>query len=122
MAGFLTKDLHAGQLLAAIRRAAYGESLFDEKQFERANRWREAVGKPWATLSDREKELLCWLAEGLDNEQVASKLGIEAKTVENYTWRILRKLPVNTRSEAIVWVIKDIPEDWRENCRKLEEG
>ncbi|MFZ6026212.1 MAG: response regulator [Chloroflexota bacterium] len=118
VAGFLTKDLHAEQLVAAIRQAARGESLFNEEQFERAARWQQEVGIPWASLSQREKNVLCWLAEGLSNEQIAETLKIAPKTIENYLWRILHKLPVDSRSEAIAWVLKNIPEAWREEYRQ----
>lgn len=119
VAGFLTKDLHAEQLITAIRQATRGESLFSEEQFERAARWQREIGSPWMALSEREKSVLCWLAEGLSNDQVAQHVGVEPKTVENYTWRILRKLPVSSRNEAIVWVMKNIPESWQEDYRKL---
>jgi NarL family two-component system response regulator LiaR len=55
VAGYLDKKLRAGQLVSAIRRAAYGEFLFDKAQLERARRWREDVSRKWESLSDRSR-------------------------------------------------------------------
>lgn len=118
VAGFLTKRVHPEQLINAIRRAAQGESLFSEEQFESAARWKEKVGAAWSSLSEREKMVLCLLAEGMDNGQIATKLCVGLKGVKNYVWRILNKLHLHTRSEAIVWTIENIPEAWRDAYRK----
>jgi len=73
-AGYLDKKLKAGQLISAIRRAAHGEILFDEEQIQRALRWREEVKGKWESLSDREREALQMLTEGVENKEIAESL------------------------------------------------
>lgn len=101
--GYLDKKLRAGQLISAIRRAARGEFLFDKKQLERARRWREEVGQKWESLSDREREALQMLTEGMDNKTIANSLNVTINTVEKHLANIYRKLGVTRRSEAIHW-------------------
>jgi DNA-binding CsgD family transcriptional regulator len=52
-------------------------------------------------LSKREKDVLICLAQGLDDRQTAEKLGIAAPTVKNHIHRILRKLHVKSRTQAV---------------------
>ncbi len=102
-AGYLDKKLKAGQLISAIRRAAHGEILFDEEQIQRALRWREEVKGKWESLSDREREALQMLTEGVENKEIAESLDITINTVEKHLANIYRKLNVTSRAEAIVW-------------------
>ena len=55
-----------------------------------------------AELSEREVEVLEHLARGLDNAQIAARLGMAEKTVRNYVSRIFDKIEVESRSQAIV--------------------
>ena len=102
-AGYLEKDARAEQLIAAIRRAASGENLFDEQQKKRAQSWREEVEKKWNRLSVREKQVLRRLADGQSNKDIASGLGITTKTVDKHLEKIYEKLGVTSRAEAILW-------------------
>ncbi len=54
------------------------------------------------TLSQRQRELLEWLAQGLDNAQIAARAGLSDKTVRNQVSAILDKLQVESRAQAIV--------------------
>lgn len=76
-------------------------------------RWRDAVhrflGRSVAvhqgvfnTLSARQRELLEWLAQGLDNAQIAARAGLSDKTVRNQISAILDKLQLESRAQAIV--------------------
>jgi DNA-binding CsgD family transcriptional regulator len=77
-------------------------------------RWRDEVEaflarphasqSPVATLTPRERDLLALVAEGLDNAQIAARLGISGKTVRNHVTSIYAKLGVETRAQAIVLV------------------
>lgn len=53
-------------------------------------------------LTPRETEILNYIAQGLLNKQIASQLGISEQTIKKYLTSILRKLNVNTRTEAAV--------------------
>jgi len=103
VAGYLDKKLRVGQLIAAIRRAARGEFIFDKEQLERARRWREDVSRKWESLSARERQVLQLLTEGGENKAIATTLGITVKTVGKHLENIYRKLDVSSRAEAIHW-------------------
>lgn len=105
-AGYLDKKLRAAQLISAIRRAARGEILFDKKQLERARRWRQEVSQKWESLSDREREVLQMLTEGVENKAIAASLGIAVNTVEKHLENIYKKLGVASRTEAIHWWVE----------------
>ena len=61
-----------------------------------------AAGGPFGSLTAREAELVELIAQGLDNAQVAARLGLSEKTVRNHITRIFDKLGVENRSQAIV--------------------
>jgi DNA-binding NarL/FixJ family response regulator len=103
-AGYMSKDASAEGLVAAIRRAAHGEILFDLEQFTRARQWREAVSDRWNNLTDREREVLKLMADGLDNKEIAEALFISVKTTAFHVTNILDKIGVDSRQKAIAWV------------------
>lgn len=106
VAGYLDKKLRAGQLIAAIRRAAHGEFIFDKEQLERARRWREDVSKKWESLSFREREVLQMLTEGAENKTISNALEISVNTVEKHLQNIYKKLDVKSRTEAAHWWVE----------------
>ncbi len=72
-------------------------------QWARAFQWQQTVGARWKRLTEREREVLRLLMQGLDNQAIAQRLGITPRTVECHVTRILDKLDVCSRQEAIVW-------------------
>jgi NarL family two-component system response regulator LiaR len=106
-AGYLDKKLRAGQLISAIRRAARGEFLFDKSQLERARRWREETCQRWEHLSDRERQVLHMLTEGMNNQAIGASLGIKINTVEKHLENVYKKLAVTSRAEAIHWWVEN---------------
>jgi DNA-binding NarL/FixJ family response regulator len=84
---YLVKPVDPDELLARIRRL-----------LERAGSWNKPVT---SDLSDREVEVLQLVAEGWPPAQVASKLVISPKTVSSHVQRILTKLGVHTRAQAV---------------------
>ena len=109
-AGLLDKNEPAEALIAAIRRAAGGEILFDEIQLSRARRWREDAGRKWDSLTERERDVLRLLAEGLNNDAIAEKLAFSPKTAAFHVANILKKLEVESRLEAAAWLHRNFPE------------
>ena len=105
-AGYLDKKIRSNDMLAAIRRAARGEYLFDKEQIKRANHWREEISKKWESLSTREREVLQLLTEGDDNQKIAVLLGISINTVEKHLKNIYEKLGVTSRTEAVHWWVE----------------
>jgi len=104
--GYLDKKMRSGQLVSAIRRAAAGEFLFDKKQLERTRCWMESITQKWESLSEREREVLQMLTEGVDNKAIASALKITINTVEKHLENIYGKLGVSSRSGAIHWWVE----------------
>lgn len=92
VAGYLSKEASAKQLIGAIRRAARGEIFFDEVQINRARQWRNEVGNKLNQLTQREREILNLLAKGMDNKAIARALVISAKTTAYHITNILSKL------------------------------
>ena len=105
--GYLDKKLRSGQLIAAIRRAARGEYLFDKEQLERARRWKEEISQKWESLTSREREVLQLLTEGKNNQGIADALGVKVNTVEKHLENIYKKLGVTSRSETIHWWVEN---------------
>jgi DNA-binding NarL/FixJ family response regulator len=110
-AGYMSKGESAETLIGAIRRAAQGEILFDVEQFARARRWRETVSEKWASLTEREREVLKLIAQGLDNKAIAIALKITSKTAAFHVTNILEKLGVDTRQKAVAWVHAHLSDD-----------
>jgi DNA-binding NarL/FixJ family response regulator len=105
-AGYLDKKLKGNDLLAAIRRAARGEFLFDKEQLKRARNWRESVTTKWESLSERERQVCQLLTDGQDNHAIAASLGISINTVEKHLKNIYSKLGVTSRTEAVHWWVE----------------
>ena len=103
VAGYLVKTERVQRIVEAIRCAARGEALITGGQLARAMRWQQEVGARWESLTEREREVLCLMVQGLDNQAIAQALHITPKTVECHVTRILDKLDVRSRQEAIVW-------------------
>jgi non-specific serine/threonine protein kinase len=65
-----------------------------------------AQGNRLDTLSPREREIAMLLAEGLKNEEIAAKLVVSKRTVENHVSNILGKLGMASRSQVVAWVLE----------------
>jgi len=111
VSAYMDKNMQGEQLIVAIRRAVSGEVLFSSEQIKRARQWRQQEGSKWQNLTQREREILQCLANGLDNAGIASSLNISQKTVAFHITNILEKLQVVSRQEATAWFNKNIPDD-----------
>lgn len=112
VAGYLLKDSESSVLKEAIFAVYNGENFIDStmtpllkeqnylKELQREARSKEKV------LSTREIEVLCALAEGLYNKEIASKLQISEKTVKNHVSNIFKKIGVSDRTQAAVYAIR----------------
>jgi DNA-binding NarL/FixJ family response regulator len=100
--GYVLKEAGDDEVLAAIRAAARGEPFLTPRLRGRTN----PVEQPLDTLTARETEVLCLIAEGLENEEIAARLGITKVTVQNHTSSIYSKLGVSTRAKAILYAIQ----------------
>jgi DNA-binding NarL/FixJ family response regulator len=105
--GFLLKDAPASQLVHAIRVAAAGDALLAPSVTRRLiARFAEtrSLARPElpADLTPRETEVLALLAEGLSNTEIAERLVVGDATVKTHVARVLAKLGVRDRVQAVV--------------------
>jgi NarL family two-component system response regulator YdfI len=105
--GYLLKDTGRQALFDAIRAAARGESLLPsavvDKVVARLAEPRPAAG---GDLSQREQEVLAWLADGASNREIALHLHITERTVKAHVTGIFNKLGVNSRAEAVAVALR----------------
>jgi DNA-binding NarL/FixJ family response regulator len=105
--GYLVKGASQDEILRAIRAVASGEAIFGPGIAKRLIDYFSAAapGFPSGTfpeLTDREREVLELIAQGLSNPVIAQRLSITAKTVRNHVSNIFTKLQVADRAQAIV--------------------
>ena len=108
-AGFLVKDTDAGELLRAIRVVAGGEALLAPRVTMRliaefASRTRKA--RSVAGLDDltpREREVVCLIAQGLSNDQIAGQLYVSPSTAKTHATRAMMKLSARDRAQLVVF-------------------
>lgn len=107
--GFLLKDTAPDELAAAVRAAAAGDGLVSPVVTRRviaefARRRPAPVSTaPLPDLTDREREVLAEVAAGRSNAEIAAALFVEVGTVKTHVSRIIAKLGVRDRVQAVVW-------------------
>jgi DNA-binding NarL/FixJ family response regulator len=108
--GFLLKDAPAEAILAGVRIVARGDSLLDPvitrsviEQYTRVPRRRADIARKLEDLTAREREVLDLLARGLSNAEIASALVVGDGTVKTHVARILQKLDLRDRVQAVVY-------------------
>jgi len=103
--GYLLKEIRGSSLLDGIRQVRAGRSLLDPSVTERVMR-RLRVGNEQdprlAGLTEREREILDLIAEGLTNRQIGERLFLAEKTVKNYVSILFAKLGLQRRTQAAV--------------------
>lgn len=99
--GYLLKDAAPDEIVRAIDSVQAGEAYFSPNvarlalnQYLAGNG--QAATSPLSRLTDREREVLTLIAEGLTNKEVASKLDISVRTVETHRERLMRKLEIRS--------------------------
>ncbi|MGW0135084.1 response regulator [Streptomyces sp. NPDC003299] len=106
--GYVLKQIQGSDLVSAVRTVARGQSLLDPSATNRLmTRLRGGAGqdqRPDALLglTDREREILALIGEGLTNRQIGQRLHLAEKTVKNHISRLLAKLGVERRVQAAV--------------------
>jgi two-component system response regulator DevR len=106
--GYVSKQIGGSDLIAAIRKVAAGQSLFDPSisiaLLERLQS--EPPSYPWIErLTSNERLILDMIGEGYTNIQMARQLSLAEKTVKNYVSSVLQKLGVNNRTQAALAVV-----------------
>jgi DNA-binding NarL/FixJ family response regulator len=99
--GYLLKDLPAEKLVETIRRVHAGEVFIQPEIASRTLRAAlHSPGELVEPISEREREVLIMLAQGIPNKEIAEKLHIAEGTVKNHVSNILGKLQAQNRTEA----------------------
>jgi DNA-binding NarL/FixJ family response regulator len=108
--GFLLKDASAAQLAEAVRVVAAGEALLAPSvtrrligEFARLGGPRGRAGGRIEDLTERETEVLALVAQGLSNAEIAAHLVIAEQTVKTHVSRMLTKLGLRDRAQAVVF-------------------
>jgi two-component system, NarL family, response regulator LiaR len=116
---YLLKDAGAEEIAEAVRKAAHGEVVLHPQVAARLmgelQGGRHATLNPYLELSEREREVLRLIAEGMNNQQIAEQLVISEGTVKSHVSNLLSKLHLADRTQAAVFA-------WREGLVRRIPG
>ncbi len=118
--GYVLKDIEPGQIVEAIKTVRRGESFIPSNlmskvlgEFKRMSGELAAgvaahdPGVEEGRLTEREREILRAIAQGLTNREIADRFYISEKTVKNHVSNLLRKLHLTDRTQAAIYAIKN---------------
>lgn len=109
--GFIAQDSSLGDLARAIIAAGRGEIVLPEGLATKAllalARGEVNRGRPSDNLTEREQEVLTYLARGYTNKDIAQSLFLSVRTVEAHLHNIYSKLEVTSRTEAALWAVNN---------------
>lgn len=100
--GYIAKGITGSELIAAVRRIAAGESFVSPNLALRLVVGMNAKAQIERQLSDEEQQTLRLVAMGMSNREVADKLGVGEKAIKYRMTRIMKKLCVKNRVEAVL--------------------
>ncbi|MGW4466304.1 response regulator transcription factor [Micromonospora sp. NBC_01796] len=104
-AGYVLKQIRGTDLVDGVRRVAAGQSLLDPAVTQRVlERVRNGVEAPreLKALTEQERRILEYVAEGMTNREIAAKMFLAEKTIKNYVSSLLAKLGLERRTQAAV--------------------
>jgi DNA-binding NarL/FixJ family response regulator len=108
--GYLLKDAPSQQVVDAIHSVSNGQSVFHSsmtKKFLSLNQSELEPVKTKDTLTEREKEVLNCLVQGMSNKEIATALFISDKTVKIHVSNIFKKLDVKSRSQVVIYAVQN---------------
>ncbi|MCF6136747.1 response regulator [Pseudalkalibacillus berkeleyi] len=108
--GYILKDAPAEEVIEAIHEVAEGNSILHPSMAKKLvdyHQKKNQVNQNAKDLTDREKDVLICLVEGLSNKQIAERLFISDKTVKIHVSNIFKKLGVKSRSQAIIFAVQN---------------
>jgi DNA-binding NarL/FixJ family response regulator len=109
-AGYVLKDGPSSQLLFAIEAVHRGERYMSPRALsvvvEHAREGGKGTGTRYDLLTDREREVLKLLADGLSSKEVAAGLNLSVKTVDAHKYNLMRKLDIHNRAGLVKYAIR----------------
>lgn len=111
-AGYLTKDQSPDEVANAVRlvaagRTAFAPSIVARLVFDGSGVSLRASDGPLSLLSDRETEVMGYLARGLSKKEIASTMHLSVKTIENHAGSLMGKLDIHDRVELTLFAIRE---------------
>jgi DNA-binding NarL/FixJ family response regulator len=111
--GFLLKDTQPEELLHGIRLVAQGDALLSAgvtrrviAEFAAKKTVKKRPHKLVHTLTDREREIVAWVAEGMSNDEIAQHLMVSPATVRTHVSRAMGKLHARDRAQLVVFAFQ----------------
>jgi NarL family two-component system response regulator LiaR len=105
--GYLLKDISADELAQAIRAAHSGRATLSPEAAQTLVETANQPPSPGLDLTEREREVLVLMIEGLNNTQIAVKLIVSPSTIKSHVSNILSKLGVASRTEAVTLALRN---------------
>lgn len=106
VAGYLMKNISGDDLANAIRRVHAGQSTLSPEATRVLIHKTVRPPQPGHDLTEREREVLLLLVEGLTNTEIAEKLVLSKSTIKNHVSSILGKLEVKSRTKAVAIAVE----------------
>ena len=105
--GYLLKDITADDLVRAIRSAHAGRVTLSPEAAQSLVETTNLPPAPGLDLTEREREVLVLMIEGLNNIQIAGRLNVSSSTIKSHVSNILSKLGVASRTEAVTLALRN---------------
>jgi NarL family two-component system response regulator LiaR len=105
--GYLLKDVSADDLVQAIRAAHAGRTTLSPEAAQALVETANQPPAPGLDLTEREREVLALMVEGLNNTQIAGRLTVSSSTIKSHVSNILSKLGVASRTEAVTLALRN---------------
>ena len=105
--GYMLKDASAEELAQAIRAAHAGRATLSPEATQALVHAASQPLEPGLDLTEREREVLLLMIEGLNNTQIAGRLTVSPSTVKSHVSNILSKLGVASRTEAVTLALRN---------------
>ena len=111
--GYLLKDSSIDEVAQAVRVVADGQSLISPSMAAKLIDEFKQLARPSASrcpglrLTDRELQVLRFVAKGMNNREISKQLYISENTVKNHVRNILEKLQLHSRMEAVMYAVRE---------------
>jgi NarL family two-component system response regulator LiaR len=105
--GYLLKDVSADDLVWAIRAAHAGRATLSPEAAQALVETANLPPVPGLDLTERERDVLALMIDGLNNTQIAGRLTVSPSTIKSHVSHILSKLSVTSRTEAVTLALRN---------------